>query len=485
MFLMGDAVTCAKTPQKTPDGYYNLERMLKGCEAKEVAVGCCGTCLDARGMTDDPLATPARRSTLAELTEWTIWADKVDHVLEGLTGGLMARILVLGAGFGGIAAATRLRSLLDPAHEVVLVDRRSDFVMGLRKTWAVLGSHPLDEGRRGLATLREHGIDVRQATVEAIDAACPPRAGRRRVARGRRHGRGLGAEQAPHAVPGLAEHGINVWDRANAARAHDALAALDRGRLLVGVFGTPYACPPGPFELALLAQEALAARGADVSVEVFGPMPIALPVVGPAESAKVEALLEAAGIPFHRGQPATSVEAGVVHLADGRDLAFDLLLAIAPHRVPQVLIDAGLAQPGGWVEIDPRTLATPFPAIYAIGDSTVIKLAHGLPLPKAGLFAEAEGYVVAERIAAELARSRAIGDVRRHGAVLRRGRRGPGGRDPGPLLRRPARRQHRGAVGRCHDRQGGVRDRPPRGMVRPLTQGERPWMTRAQRVKPG
>lgn len=314
----------------------------------------------------------------------------------------MARILVLGAGFGGIAAATRLRSLLDPEHEVVLVDRRSDFVMGLRKTWAALGSHPLDEGRRGLATLREHGINVRQATVEAIDAAA------RRV---QLDGEwlaadavvvALGAEQAPHAVPGLAEHGINVWDQANAARAHDALAALDRGRLVVGVFGTPYACPPGPFELALLARDLLAARGADVSVEVFGPMPIALPVVGPAESAKVEALLDAAGIPFHRGQPATSVEAGVVHLADRRDLAFDLLLAVPPHRCPQVLIDAGLAQPGGWVEVDPPTLATPFPGVYAIGDSTVIKLGHGLPLPKAGLFAEAEGYVVAERVAVEL-----------------------------------------------------------------------------------
>lgn len=315
----------------------------------------------------------------------------------------MARVLVVGAGFGGIAAATRLRSLLDPAHEVVLVDRRTDFVMGLRKTWAVVGSHPLSDGTRDLATLRERGIDVRTATVEAIEAG---------ARRARLNGEwleadaivvALGVEQVPEAIPGLAEHGINVWDRANAGRAHDALASLDRGRLLIGVFGTPYACPPGPFELALLARDALAARGADVSVEVFGPMPIALPVVGPAESAKVEALLDAAGIPFHRGLPATSVEAGVVHLADGRDIAFDLLFAVAPHRCPQLLVDAGLAQAGGWVAVDPQTLETPFRGVYAIGDATAIKLAHGLPLPKAGLFAEAEGYVVAARIAAEVA----------------------------------------------------------------------------------
>jgi uncharacterized protein involved in oxidation of intracellular sulfur len=77
VFLMGDAVSCARISQKTPDGYYNLERMLKGLEPRGVAVGACGTCMDARGMTDDPLAAPVRRSTMAELTEWTIWADKV------------------------------------------------------------------------------------------------------------------------------------------------------------------------------------------------------------------------------------------------------------------------------------------------------------------------------------------------------------------------------------------------------------------------
>jgi sulfide:quinone oxidoreductase len=314
----------------------------------------------------------------------------------------MSRVLVLGAGFGGIAAATRLRSLLDPAHEVALVDRRSDFVMGLRKTWAIIGSHPLDEGRRELGSLRERGIAVRQATIQAIDPAA------RRVQLEDQWLDGdaiviaLGAEQVPGAVPGLAEHGVNVWDRSKASRARDALAALDRGRVLIGVFGTPYACPPGPYELALLARDVLTERGADVSVEVFVPMPIALPAVGPVQSAKMQALLDAAGIPVHVGQPAASVEAGIVHLADGRDLAFDLLLAVPPHRVPQVIVEAGLAQPSGWAEVDPRTLETASEGVYVIGDANVVNLAHGLPLPKAGLFAEAEGYVVAERVAAEL-----------------------------------------------------------------------------------
>jgi len=77
VFLMGDSVTAAKPGQKTPEGYYNLERMLRGLATKEVAVGACGTCMDARGLTDVDLLAGAHRSSMAELTTWTIWADKV------------------------------------------------------------------------------------------------------------------------------------------------------------------------------------------------------------------------------------------------------------------------------------------------------------------------------------------------------------------------------------------------------------------------
>ena len=77
IFLMGDAVTVAKPGQKTQDGYYNLERMLRGCVAKQVTIGACGSCLDARGMADDTLVEGVHRSSMDELTSLTLWADKV------------------------------------------------------------------------------------------------------------------------------------------------------------------------------------------------------------------------------------------------------------------------------------------------------------------------------------------------------------------------------------------------------------------------
>ena len=76
LFLLGDAVACAIAGQQLPDGHYHLDRMIKGL-LRHAPVACCGTCLDARGLKEPQLVPGARRPTLDELTDWTIWADKV------------------------------------------------------------------------------------------------------------------------------------------------------------------------------------------------------------------------------------------------------------------------------------------------------------------------------------------------------------------------------------------------------------------------
>lgn len=77
VFLMGDGATVAKAKQKVPQGYYNLEIMMRGVLRKGGEIGVCGTCMDARGIADDELAEGTHRSTMDELTNWTQWADKV------------------------------------------------------------------------------------------------------------------------------------------------------------------------------------------------------------------------------------------------------------------------------------------------------------------------------------------------------------------------------------------------------------------------
>jgi uncharacterized protein involved in oxidation of intracellular sulfur len=77
VFLIGDAASCAKGGQKVPEGFYNIQLMLGRVLRNRTEVGVCGTCMDARGIADPELAEGTRKSTLAELTSWTQWADKV------------------------------------------------------------------------------------------------------------------------------------------------------------------------------------------------------------------------------------------------------------------------------------------------------------------------------------------------------------------------------------------------------------------------
>lgn len=315
----------------------------------------------------------------------------------------MARVVICGGGFGGIAAARRLRALLGADDEIVLIDQGTHFAMGFRKTAEIIGRGTVAEGSRALADLKRFGIDVRQAEISAIDPAA-----RTVVAGGETlHADAIvvamGAVTVPDAVAGLAEHGIDWYAFDQVARARDAVATFGDGRIVIGIFGAPYKCPPAPFELALLLREAAMERKARPTIEVFSPLPSSLPVLGPAGCETIEGRLAGVGIGFRRATVATSVEAGVVHVDGGDDIAFDLLLAIPPHRVPPPVAAAGLTGPSGWVAVDPATLETAFDGVYAVGDVAALPMATGAPMPKSGAFAEGEGIVVAERIAARLA----------------------------------------------------------------------------------
>jgi sulfide:quinone oxidoreductase len=314
----------------------------------------------------------------------------------------MHRVLVLGGGFGGIATAVALRAQLEPADEVVLVERRPSFVMGLRKNWALVGASTLAEGERPLAALRERGIEVIAGTIDAIR----PEAREAQV-----DGRtlaadalvvALGAERDPGRVPGFREHAIDVYDEGANESGAAAIDAFTGGRVVIGIFGVPYPCPPGPSGLALLLGERLAARAVPGGIFMFTPQSGSLPVLGDAGCAAFDGRLANEGITLRPKTIATAVEPGAVVAADTR-IPFDLLLGVPPHRVPEVVTAAGLAEPGAWVKVDPATLETRFPGVSAIGDVTAIPLASGTPLPKAGVFAHAQGEVVAARIADGLA----------------------------------------------------------------------------------
>ena len=315
----------------------------------------------------------------------------------------MRRTLILGGGFGGLTVAHELASRVGSSHEIVVIDRRPRFVMGLRKPWAVAGLGSLDEGCRERSALERRGIRFVESRITAID----PGARRVETEAGAFDGDwlvvALGAEPRPDLVPGLAEHAHDLYDVDAIPRLADAVARFDGGVLRILVAGAPYKCPPAPYECAMLLDEHLRERGLRErsTIAVSTVQPMLLPNAGKAGSAWLAEQLASRGIAFRTGCKIRAVEASRVVLED-EEAPFELLIGVPPHRPPRVVEASGLAGDGPWIAVDRSTLRTSHERVFAIGDVTQIKLANGLPLPKAGLFAELEGRVVAAAILAEL-----------------------------------------------------------------------------------
>ena len=310
----------------------------------------------------------------------------------------MKRVLVLGGGFGGIAAAHRLKTRLGNDVEVILVDRRPFFMVGFRKSWALVGESPLEAGQKPIDNLSRLGIDVRRATVEAIQPQEKSATIEGERVQADALVVALGAELNPSAVPGFTEYAYNVYDPNDIPRAAQALNDFQGGRLVIGIFGAPYKCPPAPLEMALLIQEKFKKKGVEASIEVFTPQPVTLPILSQASCDAVDGRLAESGIRTYGHHKALSVKAGEV-VFEKRRIGFDLLFGVPPHRAPAVIRESGLAGESGWIEINPRTCETSFDGVYAVGDSTHVVLANKKTLPKAGLFAELMGETVAERLA--------------------------------------------------------------------------------------
>lgn len=316
----------------------------------------------------------------------------------------MAHVVILGGGFGGLAAAHELAGR--DGIEVTLVDRRDEFFMGFAKLWDLGRVRPLAEGTRSLHALTDRGVRFLQTSVERID----PSTRRIQTAEGELEADALlvalGAAKKPEHLAMLAGAGAHdLYDAAALPAMHADLDALTTGRVLVSILGGPFQCPPAPYEGALVVAERVreAGRAGAVSVTVSTPQPMALPAAGVDASRYLADRLGEHGVALLSGRAVTSVDgdARVVSFADGSSEPYDVLLGVPAAVAPPLLVEAGLTGGSGFVEPDRHTMRTGFERVYAVGDCTHIATANGA-LPKAGVFAASAGEVAARNIAADL-----------------------------------------------------------------------------------
>ena len=307
-------------------------------------------------------------------------------------------VVILGAGFGGLEVATRLSEDSNGDIEATLIDKGPGFVFGFSKLEVMFGRAGVEEVRTPYSEIDKPGVRWVQETVTEID----PEARRVTTDAGIYEGDALvialGADYDFAATPGLAEGGNEFYSVAGAERLASILPEFSRGHAVIGVCGAPFKCPPAPSECALLLDDELRSRGVREDCQISFVIPLGRPVPpSPETSSALEEEFAARGIELIAGRKVASLDPArsVALLDDGTELDFDLFLGVPKHRAPDVVVASGMTEEG-FVPVDPATLRTGFPRVYAVGDVATAGV------PKAGVFAEGAGRIVAQALLAEL-----------------------------------------------------------------------------------
>jgi len=314
------------------------------------------------------------------------------------------RILILGGGFGGLAAADTLRKGLSPEHTVTLVDKQALFFMGLTKLWIVNGRRQVGQNPGNRTLLAKRGVNFVEGEVTAIDIAkLEVRVGAKTfpydyliIA--------LGADYSLGSPKGFTRYATNLYTESGCAEIRDMLSSLRGGTLTVLVCGLPFKCPPAPYEASMIIDDVLRKNGArdKVKMQIVTPEAHPLGILGSEAGKRVTTLLAGREIAYYPSQKVKEIRQKSILTEEGNEIPHDAIFAIPIHVAPSVLKDSGLLAESGWISVNSATLATEIPNVYAIGDCAAPKTPKGAMLPRAGVLAEEQGKVVAQNIINEI-----------------------------------------------------------------------------------
>jgi sulfide:quinone oxidoreductase len=312
-------------------------------------------------------------------------------------------IVVAGAGIGGIVFANRLREKLAPAHRIIVVERGETHAFAASFLWLMVGQRQRNDITRKVRDLLASGVELVIGTVEEVDP-------RQKFVR-------VGSDVIAYDTLVLATGAEMKLDPPaaetfftldGAEHLHNVLRDFRGGKVAVLITSTPYKCPGAPAEGAMLIRDFLRDRGVAAQVDLYTPEPAPMPVAGPPLGEAVKGMLSERGVGYHPKHTYRGVDDSGVQFENRDAVRADLIVAVPRHLPPAVLRTAGVANDAGWAAVDPRTLATSDPSIFALGDSASVPLPGRwdpktpLMLPKAGVFAHAQALALAGRIAASI-----------------------------------------------------------------------------------
>ena len=318
----------------------------------------------------------------------------------------MQRVVILGGGVGGTLTANLIVKKLRKrivANEVsiTVVDATGQHYYQPGYMYIAMGGERVENLRRPERSLLDRLVNLVIGEVTAIDDQSQT------VSLG--DGTilpydylvvALGARIVPEEIEHFAEEAHHFYSAQAAAKLRKALDAFTGGKVIVGIAGMPYKCPPAPLEVTFLVESELRDRGLRDKTEMHYCSPIGRAFTIESVSEMATPILEEKGIELHTFFNVDEIDPGakLVKSLEGEDLPYDLLILVPPHAGAQLVIDAGLASaPGGWLPTDRHTLKVGDRAnVFALGDAT------DLPLSKAGSTAHFEAPVVAEQVAAAI-----------------------------------------------------------------------------------
>jgi sulfide:quinone oxidoreductase len=308
------------------------------------------------------------------------------------------RVLILGAGFGGLELTTTLAETFEGELEITLIDRTDNFVFGFSKLDVMFDRASAAHVQHAYADVVKPGVTFVQAEVTKID----PRAKRVETSAGDFEADilviGLGADLDASVTPGLELGRNEFYTEAGAFAQREPIAEFGGGKIVIGVISAPFKCPPAPSEAALLMHDHLCRAGLRDASSISLVMPFGRPI--PPSPDASAALLDAfaeRGIAWHADTAIVSVDdqRGVATTSAGEEIPYDMFLGVPHHRAPDVVLESEISR-DGWIPVNPLTMETAFDGVYAIGDVADVGT------PRAGVFAEGHGKAAAVSIAAEI-----------------------------------------------------------------------------------